>query len=101
MKIIYSISHILFILAINASPTCQAYTKALFMGTVQFPKGLASVDPIRVYCQGNIIPTETNNTTLMVNFALPFEEKRKTYFNLVITEKIECEYDEGNTIKYL
>jgi hypothetical protein len=101
MKIMYLLSHILFILAISLTPACHGYTKAVLMGTIKFPKDITSIDPIRIYCQGMIIPTETNNSTKTISFTLPFEEKRKTTFNLLITENIAYERAEENTIRYL
>lgn len=93
------VSLILCILTIGHNEAL-AFTKALYMGTVQFPKDIKIIPPVRVYCAGNKIKAETNDTAKRITFAVPSEDKRRSHFTLIITETIQFESEE-NTIKYL
>lgn len=76
-----------------------SYTNGLFMLTVQFPKSLKDIPNFRIYCEGNKIKGDINKNSKRVTFALP-EDKKRTHFTLIITEKIQFKSEE-NTILYL
>lgn len=102
MKIMSLVSRILFILAIGQSNFSFAYTKALFMGTIQFPSALKKVPLVRVYCGGNRITSQNLDSAKQATFTVPFEERRRTTFSLLITQTIKFQPEEGtNTIQYL
>jgi hypothetical protein len=72
------------------------------MGTIQFPNELKKVPNVRVYCGGNRITSQTLDAAKQATFTLPFEERRRTTFSLLITETIQFQPEEGtNTIQYL
>src|ERR1700722_20372970 len=98
-KIIQIVSPILACLTIGYSTQIQAYTHAVFMGSIQFPKTITDLPMMRIYCAGNKIKCETNEPGKRITFALP-EDKRRTIFWLIITEKFLFA-SEQNTIKYL
>lgn len=100
-KRINVVSLIFVFLTINSSQALLAYTKALFIGSIQFPADLVMVPAMRVFCGGNKITCEKDNVAKRITFTIP-EDKRRTIVPLIITQSVQFEAESGtNTIKCL
>lgn len=74
-------------------------SKAMLLGTVQFPHTIQTVPDIRIYYSGHKITSEENATTKQLLFSIPKLQQTRKFF-VVITEKLQFELEE-NTVKHI
>lgn len=109
-KILFTLTHFtfkltlffgLFLVTTSAAKfeAVQSQHKKIFMGTIKFPHTISKIPTLRIYCEGHIIPCETNHETKGLAFSI-LQEGEKDSFNLLITNEIHYK-TEKNTILYL
>ncbi len=80
-------------------PDLQFLDQTIIMGSIQFPRTLENVPPIRIYYAGNKIKGEADHHLSRATFTIP-TDRNCTRFYLVISENVQP-HTEENLVKFL
>lgn len=87
MKKIYVVLYSITVLLVQHSAVVSKTTHS-YIGSVQFPSSVTYVDPVRVFCKGQVLPIHTHDSGKKISFTLQAPQDTSVFYLLITSAQV-------------